>query len=154
MRAVFGVFAALVATITTLAVNPAGAAKPKEVQHCTLEIVGTNDDGSWKTGPLECASGPLVIDSSRSVSALGGYIAVHYDGYNLSGAALGISGASCNGGWLNLPAAWQDRVASTQSDCVVSHYRDYFLSGTVNTTYSPGGNLWTAADAVSSVRYG
>jgi hypothetical protein len=150
MRVVLALFVVIVLAVGGVTANPAAGAE-EEIEHCTLAITGLNKDGSYRTGELECTKGPAV--ARGGFSALTTYIAVHYDGANLTGSTLSIEGGSCGGGWLNFPAAWQDRIESTSSVCTVRHYRDLGLSGPHNTTWSPGGNLTTLANAASSASY-
>jgi hypothetical protein len=150
MRVVVALFVVVAIAIGGVAPNPAAGAEV-EIEHCTLAITGLNKDGSYRTGDLECTKGPAP--SRRGFSTLTTYIAVHYDGFNLTGSTLSIEGGSCSGGWLNLPASWQDRIESTSSGCTTRHYRDLNLGGPHNTTWSPGGNLSTLANAASSVSY-
>jgi hypothetical protein len=150
MRAVL----ALVAGMSVLAAPFSGAAAgaaPSAAEHCTLEVVGINRDGSYATGDLTCSASPPV--AARAFGSRSTHIAVHYEGFNLSGASLSIVGGSCSGGWLNVPPAWNDRIASTLSGCVTRHHRDANLAGPSNTTSSPGGNLSTVAFQVSSIVY-
>jgi hypothetical protein len=105
LRALFVVFVIAVGGITGI---PAAAAKEK-IEHCTLEIRGIDKDGSYVTGPLECTTGPQA--GRGGFSALTTYIAVHYDGFNLTGSTLSIIGGACTGGWLNVPNNWNDRIS-------------------------------------------
>jgi hypothetical protein len=154
-----GVFVALmissvsVLAAPVLAAAPALAgAEPPPTEHCSLVIVGVDEDGVYETGPLVCATGRAAAASSAGFSATS-ILATHYEGHNFSGASLSISGGSCNGGWLNLPVSWRDRIASTVSVCTTRHYSQLDKGGSVNTTFNPGGNLTTVAFRAESVKY-
>jgi hypothetical protein len=150
-----GLFVALTITSTFLlgaTSAPVGARSSlsPSSEHCTLAIVGVDEHGSYETGPLEC-------EGSRSRSAgfaASSVIATHYEGFNFTGASLSILGGSCNGGWLNLPVAWRNRIASTISGCTTRHYAALGRTGAVNTTFNPGGNLGAVAFDAESVQYG
>jgi hypothetical protein len=150
-----GVFVALTITSFTLigAAPALAGAVPAPSEQCSIEIVGLNEDGSYDTGPLVCDTGPTVAAELAGYSATS-VIATHYEGYNFSGASLSISGGSCNGGWLNLPPGWRNRIASTVSGCTTRHYAQLDKGGAVNTTFNPGGNLTSVAFNAESVRYG
>ena len=151
-----GVFVALTIMSISLfgaAPAPAGAkSSPSSTEHCSLEIVGVNEDGSYETGPLVCDTTPTAAARASGVSAMS-TIATHYEGFNFTGDSLSIAGGSCNGGWLNLPPAWRDRIASTVSGCTTRHYAGTNLSGTQQSLSSPGGNLTVLAFDTHSVKY-
>ena len=142
------------AAAPVLAATPvlAGAERPPLTEHCALEIVGVDEAGVYETGPLVCDTSRAAAERSAGFSVTS-ILATHYEGYNFSGASLSISGGSCNGGWLNLPVPWRDRIASTVSGCTTRHYSQLDKGGSVNTTFNPGGNLGTVAFRAESVKY-
>jgi hypothetical protein len=156
-----GVFVALmISSVSLFAATPplaatpalAGAEPPPLTEHCSLAIVGVDEDGVYETGPLVCDTSRTAAASSAGFSVTS-ILATHYEGHNFSGASLSISGGSCNGGWLNLPVSWRDRIASTVSGCTTRHYSQLDKGGSVNTTFNPGGNLTTVAFRAESVKY-
>jgi hypothetical protein len=142
---------ALVAVIV-LSTGAPVAAKVGSSEHCVLYVIGQNPDGSLRTTDLICGPSPAPKSAPRAALS-SGVLAVHYKGFGWTGASLSILGGTCSGGWLNLPAGWVNAIASTQAGCVTSHYSGPFRTGSVETTYSPGGNLTYLAFAADSVVY-
>lgn len=163
MRFRAGVLGALASMAVTLGagsaavgVEPSEAATANRVEtkvtDCQVDVIGTNPDGSWRLSPMVCERVSQVQRDAQSLSS--SVLARHYSGFNWTGNSLTINGAACSGGWLNMSAAWNDKVLSTRSSCMaVRHYRDFYLSGPNEVTSDPGGNLSTLAWHVSSVSY-
>jgi hypothetical protein len=80
-------------------------------------------------------------------------LAIHYVDLNFGGGSLTIQGGSCNGGWLNLPAGWENTVSSTWSWCTSTHFDLYGLGGVSEALPPGGGNLTSLHDRTNSVRY-
>lgn len=80
-------------------------------------------------------------------------LAVHYDGSSFGGASLTVTGGNCAGGYINLPADWNNRISSTTLGCsVVKHYDSINITGTVETLTS-SGNLTYMDNRSTSVQY-
>jgi hypothetical protein len=131
----------MVVAIVVIAPSPAGAAG----RHCSVTVTGQKKSGELITTPMVC--GPSMQTAFLSV------IAIHYVDLNFSGATLSIQGGPCNGGWLNLPAGWDDTISSTWSGCSSQHYDVDNLGGAVETLPPGGGNLTALHDRANSVRY-
>lgn len=148
-----------VALLASTLVAPAAlAAPPDGEEHCVLVVVDKAPDGELKTAPMVCDS-----SRSRALAAAGvptarladWAIGTHYDGAGFTGASVTVVGADCTGGWLNLPASWNDRISSTLHGCArIKHHLHVNLTGTSQTTYAPGSNLnSTLDDETSSIQY-
>jgi len=138
--------AVAVAAVAALAPAPPAAAAARTDVHCTLTVIGQRDTGELVTGELSCSDeGPATM----SVTAT---IATHYTGANYTGSTLTVTGAGCSG-WLNMPTGWANVVSSTASGCTVRHYDGYGLTGSSQTTWSPGGNLTTLDNRTNSTSY-
>lgn len=89
----------------------------------------------------------------EAASAASVDIAVHFDGLNYTGDTLTVSGA-CDGSWINLSSAWNNRISSTLSTCGrVRHYLDLDLGGSYTDT-TGSGNLGSGfSNAISSIKY-
>ena len=136
-----------VAALAVVAEAPASGASagPPTDQHCTVAITGQKKSGEYTLGPVVCGD-----STALSVQSI---IAVHFVDINFGGASLSITGGTCGGGWLNMPAGWANVVSSTWSVCTTTHYDGYGLSGSSETLFSPGGNLSALQDRTNSVRY-
>jgi hypothetical protein len=146
-------FSGLVVVVCLLGlVAPAGARPSGEATlNCSISILGENPDHSLRMSPMRCTTG--IAQSSSIQAAASSVLAIHYRGYNWTGATLTIYGGACSGGWLNLPAGWVNAIASTRSWCATSHYSGPYLTGISETTYGPGGNLTYMAYGSASVVY-
>ena len=66
-----------------------------------------------------------------------------------------MSGADCGGGWVNLSAAWINRISSTSNGCAsVTFYDGFSTSGASEQTDGSTVNLKSLNDAANSVQYG
>ena len=73
-------------------------------------------------------------------------IGLHCDGYNLAAPCTSVVGSGCTGGWLNVSAAWNNRISSTLSGCPqIKHFDGFNLTGAGRSTVSGPGphNLTT-----------
>jgi hypothetical protein len=151
------VAATAVTTLPTAAVAGAGVAGPPAEEHCVLVVAGQAPDGELLTEPLVCsASRPAALRRAEEGTALAAdfAIGVHYDGAGFTGSSVTVVGSSCIGGWLNLPAAWNDRISSTANGCPqIRHFLHVNLAGTSASTFSPGGNLGALSNEASSIQY-
>jgi hypothetical protein len=130
-------------------VTTASAASNDRSPDCALYVLGENADGSLRTSDVQCGTSAR---SSLQFAASSSVLAIHYKGFNWTGQTLTIYGGACSGGWLNLPSGWVNAIASTRSWCATTHYSGYYLTGSSETTYGPGGNLtYLAFDAASVV---
>ena len=135
----------------------AGAGEPPAEEHCVLVVIGQAPDGELRTEPLVCsASRPAALRRAAPATPLAAdfAIGVHYDGAGFTGSSVTVVGSSCIGGWLNLPAAWNDRISSTLNGCPqIRHFLHVNLAGTSASTFSPGGNLGALSNEASSIQY-
>lgn len=135
------------------------AATPADglAQRCALTVVGVNPDGSFETTPMVCRTVEHETADARNsadrIVTAAPVLARHYSGYNRTGSVLIVNGATCSGGYLNLPALWVNRIASTYSNCNVTHHASYFQTGASEVVWAPGGNLSTLAYASASTTY-
>ena len=134
-----------------------GAPAPTE-EHCVLVVVGRAPDGELRTAPMTCAperTTALARATAGQARLADWAIGTHYDGAGFTGSSVTVVGADCTGGWLNLPAAWNDRISSTLHGCPsIKHHLHVNLTGTSQTTAAPGGNLGaTLNDEASSIQY-
>ena len=144
-RAIVGMVALVVsALLSGLAVPvPAAAAVPR--RDCSVSILGQKRSGEYVLSAVTCGVSPSA--SLQSV------IAVHFVDVNFGGASLFVNGGACNGGWINLPAGWENTVSSTWSACTTTHFDLYGLGGSSETLWAGGGNLSSLHDRTNSVRY-
>lgn len=89
----------------------------------------------------------------EAAAALSSDVAVHFDGLNYTGDTLTVSGA-CDGGWINMSSAWNNRISSTLSSCGrVRHFLDLDLGGSYYDTTGSGNLPSGFSNAISSVKY-
>lgn len=99
---------------------------------------------AWGTGAS------LRVESATATFTIG----THYDGAGFTGASTSVVGSNCSGGWLNTSAAWNNRISSTLNGCPrIRHYSAANLTGSFETTYSPGGDLGPLNNQTSSLQY-
>jgi hypothetical protein len=146
-RRVVTSLAVVVAVAAVVVVGTPSAASAAE-QHCSMTVIGQTARGQLITTPITCGEG----GEGGGFSILS-VIAVHYTSANFTGSTLSIQGGPCNGGWLNMPAGWENVVSSTWSACDTTHYDGYGLSGASETLGVGGGNLGSLNDRTNSVRY-
>jgi hypothetical protein len=126
-------------------------------EHCVVHVVGRDDaTGELRLSELECAATRRAALERSGVDALAAdfAIGVHFDGLGYTGSTLTVVGADCTGGWLNVPAAWDNRISSTLNGCPrIRHFDGANLTGTQQTTLAPGANLTTLNNKSSSLQY-
>lgn len=166
----------LVIALLAAVMIPAIAASPAQAadgRHCVINVLGTDEDGNFITDEMTCystfarvlASRGLVgldvslspLNVSAAVLLSSGIIGVHYDGTNASGASLSVEGSDCNGGGLNLPASWNDRISSTTNGCpTITHYEHVNYAGGIAVTTGVGSNTnigGSMNNKTSSIKY-
>lgn len=136
--------------------------------HCVLHVLGQLPSGELLTSNPACYATFEEAMRSEGVDAwgegaaraIGGVtpatftIGTHYDGANYGGASTSVVGSDCNGGWLNVSAAWNNRISSTRNGCPrIRHFSGANLTGSVQDTFSPGGNLTSLDNATTSIQY-
>jgi hypothetical protein len=132
----------------------AGAAKAAE-EHCVVQVVGQDPT----TGELQLSEPACGPTRGAAVQASGAApadfaIGVHFDGPGYTGSSLTVVGADCTGGWLNVPAAWNNRISSTLNGCPrIRHFDGSNLVPPEQTTLAPGGNLLSLNNKTSSIQY-
>lgn len=132
------------------------------VEHCVVHVVGQHTSGEFITTEPNCystfaeamhqerlAGAPVAATDAGILATIG----THYDGANFTGASMTVSGTVCIGGWLNVSTTWNNRISSTRSNCTVRHYDGAGLTGAVQSTFAPGGNLTTLDNRTSSIQY-
>ncbi len=161
----------LVALATPLMVwsGPATADDETEADQCVMHVIDELETGELVLSDPECYEtfdeamvqegvdvwGADAAARAEEMSAAADFpIAVHWDGFNQTGASAVIVGSNCSGGWLNVSAAWDNRISSTQHGCArIRHFAGANLTGTNETTLWPTGNLSTLNNATTSVQY-
>jgi len=170
----FAAFVLLVALVipATSAAADSTDTSARAANRCVLQITGQRADGEFITDGLTCfttlgaALSSLGVDvdaaSDPSVpEAIGAglfstlsTIGIHYDGLNKTGASITVSGGACTGGWLNLAAAWVDRISSTANGCpTIRHFDGYGLTGVSQDTTFSTHNLTTLNNLPNSIQY-
>jgi hypothetical protein len=164
----FGCLAVAVAIAALLTAAPAGAAKPK---HCVVAVTSVSSTGEMHTTSPTCfdrfsdamsfaglppqlaAMSPAQL--AASPQALSTFtIGTHYDGAGWTGSSISVTGSDCSGGWLNLSSSWINRISSTANGCPrIRHFNGNNLTGSSETTFSPGGNLFGLDNQTNSIQY-
>ena len=145
---------ALVTASTGLGVAVPANAAPKP-QNCVITVGDVDRFGNFEIEDMTCydtyaqvltsrgAVGvsasitPKGVESSMLLSL--GIIGTHYDGAGATGASLSIQGSDCNGGGLNVPSSWNDRISSTTNGCgAIIHYENINYTGATTTTWTVG----------------
>lgn len=172
MRCAAALSAVVATSVGTTGVSDAQAAKvvaPEE--HCVVFVEGQARSGEFLLSEVTCfqdqssalsfaGTGPALDtaaearSASGQVAAMSMTIGIHYDGANLSGSSITVSGANCGGGYLNLSAAWENRISSTLGGCPrVRHWTGANKTGSFQDTL-PNGNLVAPVNnAASSIQY-
>jgi hypothetical protein len=134
---------------------PAGAGPAEE--HCVLRVIGQDPvTGELQTDEMTCAStrSGALRKAGVQLRVTDWPIGVHFDGLGWTGSSLTVVGSSCIGGWLNVPASWNDRISSTQNGCPrIRHFQHTNLVTPEQTILSPGGNLLSLDNETSSIQY-
>jgi hypothetical protein len=127
------------------------ATSPQPERHCVVVVEGQKETGELLVSAEQCwessEGARALVDAASTV------VATHYKGLNFTGSSLTITGGVCGGGWLNLSSSWVNAISSTSSICDVDHYDLFYLSGTSQRLWSPGGNLTTMDNRTNSVQY-
>lgn len=151
---------------------PAGAASSEPAtreQHCVANVVGQLDSGELELSSLRCyqslvqakasgssftAAGPSGSSEASAFSTLDGdvWLATHYDGFTFTGSSFSVFGPSCTG-WLNMTAAWNNKISSTESVCSVWHYDGFNRTGATEMLNAPGGDLTALNNRTGSTQY-
>jgi hypothetical protein len=135
--------------------------------HCVVHVVGQKTSGELVLSEPHCYD---TFDEAMSREGVGAWgvgaalrveiaaatftIGTHYDGANFTGASTSVVGSTCAGGWLNTSATWNNRISSTLNGCPrIRHYSGANLTGSFETTFSPGGNLGPLNNQTSSIQY-
>ena len=143
-------------------------------EHCAAEVVGqdevtgelllsdpicyTGDDAqAMATRAVMGADTEIVTEDGRIVeviNASSSVLAWHYDGPNYTSSSFTVVGSNCNGGYVNLSAAWKDRVSSTLNNLCwrVKHWSAQNASGSLQSTWG-GGNLSYMNNRAESISY-
>jgi hypothetical protein len=133
----------------------APASPPEE--HCVVQVVGQDAaTGEVRLSDLTCdRTRDVALRRAGAATAAADHpIGVHFDGAGYTGSSLTVVGADCTGGWLNLPAAWNNRISSTLNGCPrIRHFDGANLTPPEQTTLSPGGNLLSLNNKASSIQY-
>jgi hypothetical protein len=169
--------AAALTTGAISAATPVAGAEPDVGQtpeeHCVVHVLGQEENGRYITDEPTCyptlaealadAAGytPTFLArqafgrSADVVSALSVELATHFDGANQTGSSITVSGALCDGGYVNLSSSWINRISSAVNSCPnVNYYDGYDKTGTPQYTAGYGDkNLTTLNNAANSIGY-
>lgn len=157
--------ACLVSVAPAAGATPAAALQPVEpqpvepqpVEHCVAVVVGQHPDGEFVLSEIVChEERATAVRSARAAhgTARSMAIGIHYDLHNLGGSSFTVMGDNCLGGYLNMSAAWDNRVSSTLGGCPrIRHWTGANKTGSAQDTL-PHGNLAAPVNnAVSSIQY-
>jgi hypothetical protein len=141
-------------------------------EHCVVRVIDQKASGELTVSLPRCyrtfeqamqaenvvawGAGASTRAVESNVTAATFTLAVHYDYSNLNpaGGSTSTIGSDCNGGWLNVSSAWNNRISSTLNGCPFVVHRDgYNLTGDSYTTTGGGGNLGTMNNRTSSIQY-
>ena len=148
--------AVLMVVPTAEGAEPAKASPAEE--HCVVRVIDQAADGELRTTKPVCsatrdtalrrAGGQLDVQTADWA------IGIHFDGPAYTGSSFTVVGADCTGGWLNLNAAWINRVSSTMHGCPrIRHFDGYNLATPSETTLYPGANLLSNNNKTNSIQY-
>lgn len=141
----------LVAAMAVLA-QPASASDiaNENERHCSVTVTGKRPSGELITTKPVCSSvRPSEAPAAFTVASV---VAVHYSLAGFGGSTFTVNGTGCTGGYLNLPSTWVDVISSTWSNCTVTHFDFFYLTGSSETTYG-SGNLTMLDNKTNSARY-
>lgn len=157
--------AAVAFSATTVLAVPASA---DPVEHCVATVVDETADGELILSDPECfgefpvamadaglgSSIDTASEASAAVASASFTIGIHFDGANYTGSSFSVVGTDCGGGYLNMSAAWDNRVSSTIGGCPrIRHWTGANKTGSYQDTL-PSGNLSSPVNnAVSSIQY-
>jgi len=141
-----------------LAIAPAATAggEVRQEEHCVVRVVGIKPSGELITTKPECSTtrAAAMARATQRGQLSSFAIGIHFDGASFTGDTFTVVGDDCTGGWLNLSAAWINRVSSTLHGCPrIRHFDGYNLTSSFQTTNWPGGNLTALNNATNSIQY-
>lgn len=161
------VVAAAAVVATSVVASPAGGDETEVEEHCVVHVIGQEESGEYLLDEPDCyptleealaaAGGQgqrahFGATSAAQTSSIS--LAVHFDGANYTGSSITVSGAACDGGYVNLSSAWINRISSTWNACpIVNFFDGYDKSGTYESTSSGAHNLATHSNLANSVGY-
>lgn len=149
------------------------AAEPVD-DHCVVEVTGIEPSGRYLTSEPVCyptlvealAEAGVPVDPAGTRSGFGDIehsgaialadrtIGIHWDGANRTGASITISGGECSGGFVDLSAAWTDRISSTWNACPATRFFDGFgKTGDSEQTGTLAVNLGALNNRANSISY-
>ena len=160
MRVKLGSFVALLLVGSALIAAPGATAAPRE-EHCAARVVEKRLTGEMVLGPVSCRSSRAEAMEAIGASSSTGYtaqasftLAIHYDGFGLTGSSITIIGDDCLGGYINLSSDWDNRISSTLNGCYrIRHYDGSDKTGASQTLLGSGGNLSSLNNLANSVQY-
>lgn len=131
---------------------PPTVATPAPVEkHCIVHVIDRAASGRLRTTEPVCSASRAEAGARAASSEM---IGVHFEGAGYTGSSFTVVGDDCTGGWLDLNAAWINRVSSTLHGCPrIRHFNGYGLTGTNQTTMAPGANLGALNNLTNSIQY-
>jgi hypothetical protein len=156
---------ALAAALLTPDVPAQAAESPPIRDHCVVHVTGQKASGELTLSPPRCYSTHSRAMQAEGVTAWGRdaaqvasadfQIGYHCDGYDLAPPCTSVVGSSCIGGWLNVSAAWNNRISSTLSGCpIIRHFDLANLGGSFWATSGAGPhNLTAFNNRTTSIQY-
>jgi hypothetical protein len=144
-----------VALVPASAAPAAPAAPGTTGDHCVVQVTGQEASGELTTSAPRCYAS--FAEGQRSFAGLADFeLGRHCDGANLGAPCTSVVGSGCTGGWLNVSAAWNNRISSTLNGCpTINHFDLSGLSGSVEATGGIGttDNLTTLDNRTTSIQY-
>ncbi len=157
-----------IAVAATFVVPVRGAeAAPATGDYCVVHVTSQKASGELTVSSPRCyaaydtatlsegVSADRSDTSGQEAAAATFQIGLHCDGYNLGAPCTSVVGTGCTGGWLNVSAAWNNRISSTLSGCpTIIHFDGFNLTGATKSVSGPGPhNLTTFNNRTSSIQY-
>lgn len=128
---------------------------------CVAQVVDQRSDGELVTGEPTCfdtfaeamsfasagevdlaldTPGSAVFTDERIGTLAASFtLGIHFDGFNGTGASIGIVGTSCSGGYWNALGFWANRISSSFNGCYhLRHYDKPSRVGSYFNTYGGG----------------
>jgi len=150
-RIICTLFTTIALLCTDSAIADASAAK----QHCVITVGDVDINGYYVIESTICYSTYQQAQSSVSIQSF--TLGVHYDGTNGTGSSTSVVGDDCNGGGLNVSAAWNDRISSTRNGCgKIVHYEHINYGGATYSTTGAGALInigGSMNNKTSSIKY-
>jgi hypothetical protein len=148
----------LVVIVATTFVVPVGGAEaaPATGRYCVVHVTGQKASGELTVSAPRCYAAYDTAMRSEGGSAPAGFqIGLHCDGFGLGAPCTSVVGTGCTGGWLNVSAAWNNRISSTLSGCpTILHHDGFNLTGAIAAVSGPGPhNLTGFNNRTSSIQY-